>query len=49
MSLQEQKNKICKICGPCFLNQIIYHELQNCVPTFTLISQYSGVLASPIP
>lgn len=27
---QKQKNKVRKICGPCFLNQIIYHESVNC-------------------
>jgi len=28
---QKQKNKVRKICGPCFLNQIIYHESVNMV------------------
>lgn len=30
---QKQKNKVRKICGPCFLNQIIYHESVNLVFT----------------
>jgi len=28
---QKQKNKVRNICGPCFLNQIIYHESVNCM------------------
>jgi hypothetical protein len=44
----EKENKVRKFCGPCFLNQIIYHESVNCMRgIFTQRDYHDGSTSSP--